>query len=40
MGFKFPKNEKQSLKNLIPGANDDAISLISDMLKYNPNSVF
>lgn len=39
IGFQFPKHEKQSLKSLIPTASENAISLISEMIKYNPNSV-
>lgn len=40
VGFKFPKHEKQPLKGLIPNASDEALSLIGDMLKYNPGSVY
>ena len=39
VGFKFPKHDKQPLKSLIPGASEDALALIGDMLKYNPSSV-
>jgi hypothetical protein len=39
IGFQFPKHERQCLKSLIPTASDHAISLIAEMIKYNPNSV-
>ena len=39
MGFKFPRCIQQSLKSLIPNASEDAITLMTDMLKYNPAHV-
>ena len=39
MGFKFPRCIQQSLKSLIPNASEDAINLMTDMLKYNPAHV-
>lgn len=39
VGFKFPKNDKLPLRGLIPNASDEALSLMADMLKYNPGSV-
>jgi len=36
VGFKFPKHNPQSLRQLIPNASDEAIDLMTAMLNYNP----
>ncbi|OUM59201.1 hypothetical protein PIROE2DRAFT_34602, partial [Piromyces sp. E2] len=38
MGFKFPTMPPVPLNNLIPNASTEALQLISDMLKWDPNS--
>jgi len=38
MGFKFPTMPPVPLSNLIPNASTEALQLISDMLKWDPNS--
>jgi serine/threonine protein kinase len=38
MGFKFPTMAPVPLSNLIPNASTEALQLISDMLKWDPNS--
>lgn len=36
MNFRFPKCTPTSLRSLIPNASDDAITLMKDMLQWDP----
>ena len=36
INYKFPNFKKQKLKNLIPRANDNAILLLEQMLRFDP----
>jgi len=36
MNFKFPQFSSASLQSIIPNASNDALKLISDMLRWNP----
>jgi len=37
MNFKFPKFSRTPLSALIPGASSDGITLMEDMLNWNPS---
>ena len=37
IGFKFPNNNKIELETIIPNASEDAIDLMKQMLKWDPN---
>lgn len=36
MNFRFPKCVPTSLKSLIPNASSDAVTLMKDMLQWDP----
>ena len=37
IGFKFPNNNKVDLAKIIPNASEDAIDLMNQMIKWDPN---
>ena len=37
IGFKFPNNSKTELEDIIINASKDAIDLMNQMLKWDPN---
>ena len=37
IGFKFPNNNKVELENIIPNASEDAIDLMKQMIRWDPN---